>query len=443
VDGRLNQESEGANEPSWQRRCAETEGATVTQVELPGLAPDGWPLGYLAAAGAFRLLAEEGGHDRLRLYWPADGHVRWTGPVLEGVPWHSAAEVADELGAIARSAALSGGAGTLPGCDPSFPPAKTGTKGGDPARPGLKDWPELYGRIGEAERRWLGTLMIPDPRGLVLHALAGGPALLPQAPAELARQMPGAACRMPDAALRSAGSWLHSKGVIKHVAAGVPGMFELGRKTAITPALRDRLTRPFLTPYMAPMGQQTVSSYFRRPLQAVRGDQALLTEALTGWRWHDGYTAENLDYRGFSDAVSTPLGKTQQRAPAGAVWLATMALPLDPLRAEHSGAIRTGLWEPQDDGLMGMSMPLWDQPLDVTQVRALFRSAGTLPGAGVWHTGQAIRLQPPGNKHSRGLLTLADLGSPLQLPLPDLEWRVSPWWADLPAQTPVLAAAGF
>src|ERR1035441_7510363 len=92
VDGRLNQESEGANEPSWQRR-----------------APHAWPLGYLAAAGAFRLLAEEGGHDRLRLYWPADGHVRWTGPVLEGGPWHSAAEVADELGAIARSAAWSVG----------------------------------------------------------------------------------------------------------------------------------------------------------------------------------------------------------------------------------------------------------------------------------------------------------------------------------------------
>ncbi len=411
----------------------------MTRVGLPALTPDGWPLGYLAAAGTLRLLAEEGGHDRLRLYWPPEWYA---GPVLEGGPWHSPDEVAAELGAIARSTALFGRGETLPGCDPSFPPAKAGTKGGDPARPALDGWQDLYGWLSEPERRWLDALMIPDPRSLVLHALthAGGRALLPQAAADQAQLMLGAGHRIPDAALQAAASWLSRQNAIRPAAAGVPGMFGTGKKTALPPALRERLGKPFLTPYMAPTGQQTVRSFFRRPLDAVRAGQDLLAEALADWRWHEGHTTEGLDYRGFSDAASTPYGKALHHAPVGAVWLAAMALPLDPLRADPAGMVRTGLWAPRGDGLMVMSMPLWDEALDVTQVRALFRDGGALPGAGVWRTDQAIRLQPPGSKHSRGLVSSADLNSPLRLPLPDLEWRISAWWADLPGETPAPVA---
>ena len=63
------------------------------------------------------------------------------------------------------------------------------------------------------------------------------------------------------------------------------------------------------------------------------------------------------------------------------------------------------------------------------------REVLTLPSSAT-----AIRMCPPGNKRSRGMLTSADLDSPMWLSLPDLEWRIAPWWAGSPAGPPALAA---
>lgn len=409
-----------------------------SRVELPALVPSGWPLAFLAATGAFRLLAEEGGHDRLRMRWPCE---QWTGAVLEGGPWDSPGDVAAELGAIAAAARRAGD--LIPGCGPGFPLVKRGLKGADPARPRLGEWSAVYGQVSNPQRTWRDSLVIPDPRGLVWQAVthAAGPVLLPEAAGEQARLLLGPGHRVPDAALWSAASWLAGRGAIKPVPAGVPRLFTVGRKSALTPHLRERICQPFLSPYLAPVGQQTTASFFAGPLQAVQASPALLAEALTSWRWHDGITTGGLDYRGFTDAAAAPDGRAAHRAPPGAVWLAGMALPLDPLRAEPSGMVCTGLWQPRGDGLMVMSMPVWDQPLTVGDVRALFASGGRAAGAGVWRTDTAIRMCPPGNKRSRGMLTSADLDSPLWLSLPDLEWRIAPWWASSPAGFPALAAS--
>jgi hypothetical protein len=98
--------------------------------------------------------------------------------------------------------------------------------------------------------------------------------------------------------------------------------------------------------------------------------------------------------------------------------------------------IRTGLWQPGPDGLVVMTIPAWAEALTVGEVRALCSAGGDLEGARVWRTYQAIRIRPVGNKHSWGVISSVTLDSPLHLPLPDLEWRVSPWWRDTQAGAP-------
>jgi hypothetical protein len=103
---------------------------------------------------------------------------------------------------------------------------------------------------------------------------------------------------VPDTALWRAAKWLWARNAITRAATGVAGAFTAGRKSALSPALRDRITAPLLTPWMAPTGQQTAWSYFGKPLDAVPTVPGLLGEALCDWRWHDGHTTQALDYRG-------------------------------------------------------------------------------------------------------------------------------------------------
>ena len=218
--------------------------------------------------------------------------------------------------------------------------------------------------------------------------------------------------RMPRGQLRT---------TAQHLLSTAPANAALGRWLAAlaTDLATDAEGRVGLTPYTAPAGQQSLRSFFTKPLTEVRKDPpTLIREALIRWRRVDGYTGEYLDHRVLRSAADHPTGKSVEAGVPGATWLAIMALPL--LRLTGTGtAVQATLWHHLPGRRQPvMTWPLWRQPLHPHAVTALLEhpdlrpntTAGqitvnptTWPPLGVFTITGAAR-QPVGGRKSAGVL---------------------------------------
>ena len=137
----------------------------------------------------------------------------------------------------------------------------------------------------------------------------------------------------------------------------------------VTDLAADRAGRAALTPYVAPSGQQSLRTFFGKPLTAVRDEPTRLAEALTSWRRADGFTGEYLDHRVLRNAADHPSGRSAEAGVPGATWLATQALPLLHLTGDGHRAAAT-LWHRLGRRQV-MIWPLWKPALDIHAVDAL------------------------------------------------------------------------
>jgi hypothetical protein len=375
-------------------------GPVMKEIELPALQA-GSPLGFLAAIGMLRLLVEERGHAEAAIYWPSGGRFS-PGVRLLG-PWTGVDHLVTELAAVIEAIP---GSGVLPGCDPKFPAERTGNgAGGDPTRAAMPfTWEDTFAVLGDTENRWRRAIVIPRARAFVLHLMhsASGNVDIARASGEHARRL-GLAGLYTEELIDTAIAGLHERGLITPSPDGGAGRWQwpnqrMAGSTAVAAGMRSTLTY-----YMAPIGRQTARSFFAKPLQAVRSStEQLLMEALGDWRWHDGHTGEMLDGHSYTGPADATDGLAGWRAVPGAVWLATMALPLDPLRLSPDDGVESGLWH-WDPGraTMVMTIPAWDEPLTLPQVEALIHAGGDHPSA--WGHYTASRYAPPPLR-GRGLL---------------------------------------
>lgn len=137
----------------------------------------------------------------------------------------------------------------------------------------------------------------------------------------------------------------------------------------VTDLAVDRQNRTALTPYTAPSGQQSLWTFFEKPVTAVRAEPSRLTEALTGWHRIDGFTGEYLDHRVLRSAADHPAGRSSEAGVPGATWLATQALPL--LRLTGDGQTPAATMWHRVGRRNVMIWPLWRPPLDQHAVRVL------------------------------------------------------------------------
>ncbi|MDG4766831.1 hypothetical protein O7632_22415 [Solwaraspora sp. WMMD406] len=140
----------------------------------------------------------------------------------------------------------------------------------------------------------------------------------------------------------------------------------------VTDLAADAKGRAALTPFTAPAGQQSLRSFFAKPLDEVRKDPAtLIRQAFAGWRRVDGYTGEYLDHRVVRGAADHPSGKSVEAGVPGATWLAIMALPMLRLTGDGSTVAATGWHQVAGRRQPVMLWPLWRQSLDRHAVTAL------------------------------------------------------------------------
>lgn len=270
----------------------------MTILTLPAL--DGrTPLGFLAALGLTRLL-DVFTDDMPRLAWsPAD----YTAQLYTSRT--SIDAVVADLRAIVDTVPKDG---VLPGVDPSFPPAKTGTKGPDPMYPPavrVRGLVADYKGDSWAEwERWVGSLVT-----------------------DLSPRRNGKA------------------------------------KEGYDKAASSLMT--------APAGQQTCRSLFRSPLEDVRKYPGSIPQALLGWRRYDGVTGESLDHRAQYEGADLggpkPAAGSSRGVP-GATWLAVMSFPLFRTTVSGGDLVTTG-WRVRPNRVF--VYPLWLAPLDVHAIVAL------------------------------------------------------------------------
>ncbi|MEH1017930.1 hypothetical protein V6U90_33350 [Micromonospora sp. CPCC 206060] len=191
----------------------------------------------------------------------------------------------------------------------------------------------------------------------------------------------------------------------------------------VTDLTADAKGRATLTPYTAPAGQQSLRSFFAKPLEELRkAPTELLWQALTNWRRVDGYTGEYLDHRVLRSAADHPSGQSTEAGIPGATWLAIMALPL--LRLTGTGNLtQATLWHHLPNHRQPvMTWPLWRQPLDRHAITALLEhpdlhprasptnditvNPASWPPLGVFTVAGAIR-QPIDGRKSAGVLAPA------------------------------------
>ncbi|HUY44581.1 MAG TPA: hypothetical protein VMV92_02470 [Streptosporangiaceae bacterium] len=137
----------------------------------------------------------------------------------------------------------------------------------------------------------------------------------------------------------------------------------------VTDLATDRQGRAALTPYHAPAGQQSLWTFFEKPLAAVRAEPARLTEALTGWRRTDRVSGEYFDHRVLRSAADHPAGHSTEAGVPGATWLATQALPLLRLTGDGRNPA-AALWHRLGRRMI-MIWPLWNHPLGEHAIRVL------------------------------------------------------------------------
>ncbi len=140
-------------------------------------------------------------------------------------------------------------------------------------------------------------------------------------------------------------------------------------RVLVTDLAVDRQGRAALTPYCAPSGQQSLRTFFAKPLQAVRENPVHLREALQGWRRVDNFTGEYLDHRVIRNAAHHPEGKSVEAGVPGATWLATQALTLFRLTGDGERVTAT-LWHHHNHRHV-MIWPLWSRPLNTPAIQAL------------------------------------------------------------------------
>jgi hypothetical protein len=180
----------------------------------------------------------------------------------------------------------------------------------------------------------------------------------------------------------------------------------------------DREGKVILTPFFAPSGQQTVRSFFEKPVTMIRMEPQRLVEALTAWRRIPGVTGEYLDHRVLRSKADHPRGESAEIGVPGATWLAIMALPLLRLTGDGASA-RCTLWRRLPGRQSVMVWPVWRQPLDVPAVVTLIEHPGitidivdgryltdtaSWPALGVFAVTAATRRSVEGRK-SAGVLT--------------------------------------
>jgi hypothetical protein len=180
----------------------------------------------------------------------------------------------------------------------------------------------------------------------------------------------------------------------------------------------DKEGKVILTPFFAPSGQQTVRSFFEKPVTMVRREPERLLEALTEWRRVPGVTGEYLDHRVLRSKADHPRGESAEIGVPGATWLAIMAMPL--LRLTGDGAsMRSTLWRRLPGRQSVMIWPVWAWPLDLPAVVTLIEHPGITidvadgsyvtdttvwPALGVFAVAAATRRPVEGRK-SAGVLT--------------------------------------
>lgn len=135
-----------------------------------------------------------------------------------------------------------------------------------------------------------------------------------------------------------------------------------------------------LTPYSAPVGQQTARSFFATPAGLVQNKPAYLLAALTSWQRVTGVTGEYLDHRVLQDAADHPRGATGvERGVPGATWLATMALPILRLGGDGTNVFATLWWPHPSQRKNIMIWPLWKESLDLAATVALIEHPALAP----------------------------------------------------------------
>lgn len=157
----------------------------------------------------------------------------------------------------------------------------------------------------------------------------------------------------------------------------------------VTDLAVDSTGRAAVTPFNAPSGQQSLWTFFEKPLAAVRDNPGYLTQALTGWRRVPGFTGEYLDHRVLSSAADSPSGKSTEAGVPGATWLAIQALPLFRLTGDGTH-VQSTLWHRIAKQQI-MIWPLWHQPLDLAAVRVLLEHPVLRPSH---HVNGAVELKP-------------------------------------------------
>jgi hypothetical protein len=149
------------------------------------------------------------------------------------------------------------------------------------------------------------------------------------------------------------------------------GQLALRWQAAIaTDLARGDESKVILTPFFAPSGQQTVRSFFEKPMIMIRREPERLLEALTAWRRVPGVTGEYLDHRVLRSKADHPRGESAEIGVPGATWLAIMALPLLRLTGDGTSA-RSTLWRRLPGRQAVMVWPVWRLPLDLAAVVTL------------------------------------------------------------------------
>jgi hypothetical protein len=140
----------------------------------------------------------------------------------------------------------------------------------------------------------------------------------------------------------------------------------------------DAKDRTALSPYLAPVGQQSLRNFFGAPLAALH-DPDRIRQALTGWVRVPGITGESLDHRAIRNAADQPDGTSKPAGVPGATWLATMAIPLLRLTGNGTHRAATGWHHHTNRRAPILIWPIWRPPLDTHAIQTLLEHPALTP----------------------------------------------------------------
>lgn len=193
----------------------------------------------------------------------------------------------------------------------------------------------------------------------------------------------------------------------------------------VTDLVLDDKGRVAISQFTAPAGKQSMATMLDKPLELIRAEPALLTQALVGWRRVAGVTGEYLDHRAMWDATEDGGGSANMRGVPGATWLALMSYPLFRTTASARRRVLSSGWHSvrtdNNRSYEELRLPVWEQPLGPAGVSALVEHPALMPPKnrksgsdystdprtlGVIHVCRARRYQPAGAKSAGVLINL-------------------------------------